>query len=1629
MKLTIRNTDGRMGQNVKALEYTKTGGETVKTVKQVSPAPSTKETTQNEAKRARQEELDRLNRMALDPAINQNPTRMNQLNQQMKGIRAELGKQTVGDRVNDMAGAVFSSSAAGVSNFIGTAADTFGRASGIPGGPEDRMVAENQAAYYREMLKTGRMADGSPMTPETRHQMETLASRYEAQARAFARQEKSFDELHPTLSKVKTGTQRFADQAQADAARFTGQAKEGLGKVGQLAVDVGIAGGQMGLDALTAALTGGSSLVPMAVRAAGGAMQEARLAGADLDQQLRYGIGSAALSVGTEKIANIAGPFKKMFGAGAAEKIAGKLVGRFGENGAVKLMTDLSKTAGGRIALSALSEGGEEAVEDILQPFLKRATYDPDAKFNAAETGRDALIGAILGTLGAAPEGIGQASQNRAQRRAQAGAVVNESTGAGVDAAPAQNAVQSIQRGKNGPLETLNEPEPGKQGGFGAAPGTEAVNTQARTPAQRTAEDAAAPAQSGGMDPLMTAIFGGGKRVDQTALSNEDFGRLAELSEQGIVGMDAGGRVYQVDPAQHIDQRDWSSVGDRKVNAFQYDHPELKGYLQDAARTLIQDLSATQRADSYFIDGTAPGSYGYDPVLHRTKRSASPEVAGLLDSGISYDRIGKALDAIMNNHGAENYADAKRVELVLDRMLTDGFHGVDGWIDEGPNAEYIREKRRIAGSDAGRYVEDGTGLGAADAGSVNTDYDRLQAQNSEFHPEGPNAARPVDVPKYDFDGYNIPKSASTMMGAASLHDENVRQLEQIVADGFLSFGTIHDGDALAYASRTLKEKGFDAALEQYRNDAKSNVATKGNVALGQVLMRDAAATGNSDALAEIFQLYAVNSTTIAQAQQAQSMFRKLSPESQLTVVQKALNALNEKYGTDIQLDGEDAQAFLTAENQEQREAVRKQIIEKAAQAVPGTFKAQFDTWRYLAMLGNPRTHMRNVLGNFFFQPLVMAKNRVGALEEILLNSISDKQVERTKSGWGAMPWGKLAKEARADWTNAEEFLGRSSKYMDGQTSLWDIEKEADPFNGSGPVGRAVGTLAKWNGAALEAEDTFFKRWIYSQSLAGYLKSNGVKSISEADQGLLNRARNYAAQEALRNTFNDKNAFSDAVAKLGNARNSSNPFIKGGGYLVEGVLPFKRTPANVLARGVEYSPVGAVASMADLVYKGVTGKATAETVTKGLDRLAAGLSGSALLAAGFLLGGAGYITGGDGDDKKQKEFDDLTGHQNYALETKNGTSVTLDWLAPEAIPFFMGVELQRAMMDSGLSAEDAWNVVKNTSEPMLEMSMLQGLNDMFESASYAKNKGNSVIGSIAASAFTNYFTQAFPTLFGQLERTTENQRMTTYTDANSQLPKDTQYLLGKVSQKVPGWDYNQVPYIDAWGREEETGDPLMRAINNTLNPAYVSQVDVDNTEKELQRVKDATGDSGVFPQRAPRYFTINGERKDLTAKEYVKFAKKLGKERYDLVKEGMGLSAYKMMDNQEKASYIADLYAYADELAKYDTDSNYELSTVAKNAATAQKDIGVSPAEYLALYKKYGSSILSGAGYDKTKAAVKAGLTVEQYAELWESLDADGNGGVSQEEAKAALNAAGYPQEQKADLWAIINKSWKKNPYR
>lgn len=929
--------------------------------------------------------------------------------------------------------------------------------------------------------------------------------------------------------------------------------------------------------------------------------------------------------------------------------------------------------------------------------------------------------------------------------------------------------------------------------------------------------------------------------------------------------------------------------------------------------------------DAYYLNITNPADEdtGYRALRrYQGQNEAGRKAREYLES-LGYDGV---------NNGNEEYIafSPEQIKRVDNQTPTDN-PDIRYSLDENQRDQFISMLRNYA---RGNWNE-----------QTIREYLNLVKQNGEYD-QGANAARPVLVPKKDAQGNPVRRTARTAMGAKAIPESVASDIANMVLRGELSYNRVSDKSSIDRAIKTIQDKGYQGALEEFRNSVSKGVVSKDIATLGQQLLINAANAGDGKTTAELLTLYAQMETTAGQAVQAASILRKLAPNDQLYAAQRTVSELEKTIrknykDIEITIDQSLIEEFGNQTTQEGRDQVLDKIYQNVADQIPSTWKDKWNAWRYLAMLGNPRTHIRNIAGNVFFQPLRIVKDRTAAAIEAGVSLASGGRLQRTKS-FAANP--ALYKAAWNDWDNVRNVLS-GNKYDDIRSEINSRRRifRAKPLE-----------LARTgNSWLLEFEDTIFKRITYADALAGYLQANGVTTeqmrTNTVDASLMARARDYAGQEALRATYQDRNKVSDKVVQVANVLGPAG----------EAILPFKRTPANILVRGLEYSPAGlAKALTADLIQV----KRGNMTGAEAIDHIASGLTGSALFALGAYLFSQGIVTSGGGDDENQDRLNELTGSQNYALNLPGGGNVTLDWLAPEALPFFMGVELMDSMGQSGNTTDSIMTALKSVSDPMLELSMLQSLNDVIDSVSFSENK----LGALASSALISYFSQPFPTILGQFERSGEENRMSTYTDKNLMLPTDVQYALGRVSARIPRWDYQQIPYIDAWGREESNGPLVLRAGNNFLNPAYTSSLNVTPVDEEIQRLYTQTGDGGVVPDRPNRYITINGERVDLSAEQYVQYATERGQMQYDMLNSLIDRSAYQRLTDSEKAAVISDVYQYADAVTKAEISDYKPDSWIAKAQSS-----GVDPSSYIL----YRTSLEDGMTLqDKSEAMTSAGIT-------------------------------------------------------
>lgn len=842
--------------------------------------------------------------------------------------------------------------------------------------------------------------------------------------------------------------------------------------------------------------------------------------------------------------------------------------------------------------------------------------------------------------------------------------------------------------------------------------------------------------------------------------------------------------------------------------------------------------------------------------------------------------------------------------------------------------------------------------------------DRLLARQAEEYGRmqpGETPAREITLPRRTDGKTKVSRTVRTILEGKATPELALPGIKQLVAEGAFSYEALGDNTVVENANAQLESEGWSSTYARWSKDMDKGVYNKANTAMGFVLYNNAVNSGDTQAAMDILRNLVMSQRTAAQATQATRILKTLSPEAQLYAAQRSIDSLQreitQRYGDkapQLKISEALAEDYMQAATQQAREAALDKIYQDIGSQLPSSLADRWNAWRYLSMLGNPRTHVRNILGNAFFAPVVFAKNRVGAAMEAAAYQISGGKTGRSKAIVGLSKSDRaLYRAAFADFGNMKNVIMDGQKLSDAARMNKSIREGQVVFKHL----KALEAFRKANGRRLDAEDAWFCKRYYANALASYAKKNGISAemIAQNGDGLA-AARAYAIREAQRGTYRDVNAFSQMVTGVGNAgRNSKNAFARAGNLLMQGVLPFKKTPANILARGVEYSPLGFLTSIAayakEVRRSGITVDERQAAGIKLMDGLSAGLTGTGLMALGFLMAGQGWLRGHGSDDDKERRQEEANGHQAYSLEA-GGVSVTLDWVAPEALPVFAGANLyeiassmKNGDWENGPQMKDYIKAITQLSDPMVEMSMLSGVADVIQSTAYAKNQDESVLAAILKSAATSYVTQALPTLFGQIERVSEDRRYTPFIDKTDFLSTDLQRTVSKASSKILGWDYNQVPYIDAWGREEESGTLLKRAGHNFLNPAYTSKIKEGPLEKELMRVYKKTGDGGCFPSRAEASFKVNGENRYLNQREYLDYAKKKGQWSREYAQALIDSRAYKRLSDEEKAEALADAYALANAQAKKAVAPDYQPGSWTKNALKARED-GISTTLYL-----------------------------------------------------------------------------------
>lgn len=826
-------------------------------------------------------------------------------------------------------------------------------------------------------------------------------------------------------------------------------------------------------------------------------------------------------------------------------------------------------------------------------------------------------------------------------------------------------------------------------------------------------------------------------------------------------------------------------------------------------------------------------------------------------------------------------------------------------------------------------------VGAADRNFTGTAaYDDLLSDDN-VQPRRASDAKNVEVPKVDAYGREVSENAHNLMNSDIISDRDIDTAKRLIQEGAFGHETQHMEDVRSAVYAEIQKDGMAKSVGKVSGAATNKKLSEYEIAKAQVLLAmvtEKKGTRAADYASDLMVTLSQMATQSGRQLSMFRLFRKLTPEGQLMTVQKGVkNSVEQmtlsgqvKKGFEATIDPELEQDYLDAareakavkDPQKQKEARQKMkdvenaIYATVAAQMPATEKAKWDAWRYMCMLGNVKTQARNLAGNAMFAPYKAVKDKMGALMELAI-----PQKQRTKSlltDRELLQWAK--QDAKSDMV--QDALKYSGKLGDDVTSqkLFDNRKIFE--------NKALETVREWTKVLPETGDMIFKNPYYARSLAGFLTARGYSAgditSGKVSDTILDEGRAYAIDEAMKATFNDCNGFSDLFAtKL--RYKGDDPWLKALNLMGEGIMPFRRTPANIVVRFTEYSPVGLVKGLVNTGRSIASGKVTASTA---IDQLSAGLTGTAAMALGGLLAsgiGGIRLTGSDVDDDEKRR-----GRQTYALEFSIGGkdySYKIDWAAPANLPLFVGANIYSLIHNRG---EDV-SVSKFTAflrgmetmlEPMLSLSCLSSLNDVIQSGRYAEDGG--ILLAVLSNMATSYFTQGIPSLARQASQLFQENKQTTFANSADPTIRDIQ----KKAANIPflGNRY-KTDKINAWGEKEKNGfgegaaNWMTRAFDAFANPGTLKKIDNGAVETEIERLNGAQ-EENVSPPEASKtvsYTDKNGEvhkNQRLTEAEYQKLATTQGQTADRIVSQMIGSKEYAAMTDQQKAQAVKMAYEYA-----------------------------------------------------------------------------------------------------------------------
>jgi hypothetical protein len=761
---------------------------------------------------------------------------------------------------------------------------------------------------------------------------------------------------------------------------------------------------------------------------------------------------------------------------------------------------------------------------------------------------------------------------------------------------------------------------------------------------------------------------------------------------------------------------------------------------------------------------------------------------------------------------------------------------------------------------------------------------------------------------------------------------------------------------------TYRTRNTDALQQKAANFVKSNpdeamqIAKGGkddiSIALGHELIHKLQNDGHIDLALDLAKNLSEKGTELGRGVQAFSAYSRIAPEGILRFAQNEIAKYNELVGrtvegkknilgqdrSPVKLTSEAAQKLVDMSNEAQkfpegsaeRGVATAKLIAEVQRQMPATLAEKLGTAQTMAQLLNVKTNVRNIMGNGMFGAMDNLSQVVGTGVDAVVSKLMG--TDRTTTLPNLKVQGKnFIEGGKTGIREAKEGINT------GPSSQFDLN--------SVPVfrGKILGTLEKTMNGTLRGAD----RAAYEAAFTDTI--HGLQKLAKTDK-VTPEMLEQAHHTALYRTFQDSNAVSDFFVGMKKSLNKVGIGVEGKRFgLGDIVLKYPKTPGNLLARGIDYSPAGFIKSVFEaskpLFGKEFNQKAFVDSFSR------AAVGSTAAFGIGYAMSDAGIITAQPDQNKDLRNVQKTAGLGGYQINAdgfkrwvasgfnKDAAKlqpgdhlVSYDWAQPMAIPISAGAALGAHKPVKDGAASTASNFA-NSANTLVEQPLLQGVQRLFG--------GYGGLGDAAVNTAVSGPASFVPTAISQLNQLFDNHSRIT-TDQNP-----FQEATNLVKSKIPGAAQSLPVGYDVQGNAEERyQDGGNNAFNVLANPAFISQYKPTNATQEVLGLYNRTGETKQTPNTVPTSVKITGpdgkpQTVKLTGQQQSDYQKYTGQMTTQMINQLANDPNYRSLPDTEKVKILSANQTDINNAAKVKILGNNPADITSDTAAILAADGGTN----------------------------------------------------------------------------------------